>query len=377
MKKIIHIDMDAFYASVEQRDRPELRGKPVAVAKDTARNVITTASYEARRYGVRSALSVAKAKRLCPRLILVPPRFEAYKQVSAQIHEIFHRYTDLVEPLSLDEAYLDVTDSPCGKTATQIAREIRAAIRSELGLTASAGVSFNKFLAKIASDLRKPDGLSRILPKDALAFLDALPVESFFGVGPATAKKMHALGISNGKDLRERSREELTEHFGKTGAWFYEIVRGNDPREVEAHRERVSLGVEDTFRQDLVGAEACAEELRLIAKELDRRLSRANFSGYTLTLKIKFADFTQMTRSRTRDTVFAEAEDLFRSAKNLLDAHLPEGKPVRLLGITVSHAAPVIPGEKTAKPRSREDESQLLLPLDGNENLPKKSCSSS
>ena len=321
MKKIIHIDMDAFYASVEQRDRPELRGKPVAVAKDTARNVITTASYEARRYGVRSALSVAKAKRLCPRLILVPPRFEAYKQVSAQIHEIFHRYTDLVEPLSLDEAYLDVTDSPCGKTATQIAREIRAAIRSELGLTASAGVSFNKFLAKIASDLRKPDGLSRILPKDALAFLDALPVESFFGVGPATAKKMHALGISNGKDLRERSREELTEHFGKTGAWFYEIVRGNDPREVEAHRERVSLGVEDTFRQDLVGAEVCSEELRLIAKELDRRLSRANFSGYTLTLKIKFADFTQMTRSRTRDTVFAEAEDLFRSAKNLLDAH--------------------------------------------------------
>lgn len=357
--------MDAFYASVEQRDNPDLRGKPVAVAKDTNRNVVTTASYEARRYGVRSALSIAKAKRLCPRLILVPPRFDAYKRVSVQIHEIFHRYTDLVEPLSLDEAYLDVTDSPVGKTATQIAREIRAAIRNELGLTASAGVSFNKFLAKIASDLRKPDGLSRILPKDAPAFLDALPVESFFGVGPATAKKMHALGIATGKDLRERTREFLVEHFGKTGAWFFEIVRGNDPREVEPRRERISLGVEDTFPQDLTGTETCAEELRIIAKELERRLSHSNFSGYTLTLKIKFADFTQITRARTRDNAFSEADDIFRTAKNLLETHLPPTKPVRLLGITVSHAAPLVPAEKSASVHSRRDERQLWLNLSG------------
>ena len=357
--------MDAFFASVEQRDRPELRGKPIAVARNTARNVVSTASYEARRYGVRSALSVAKAKRLCPRLILVPPRHEIYKKVSLQIREIFLRYTDLVEPLSLDEAYLDVTHSPSGKTATQIAREIRAAIRKELGLTASAGVSFNKFLAKIASDLRKPDGISRILPKDAPAFLDALPVESFFGVGPATAKKMHALGIATGKDLRERSREELTERFGKTGAWFYEIVRGNDLREVDPNRERVSLGVEDTFPQDLSGLESCEEELRLIAKELERRLVRANFSGYTLTLKIKFSDFTQMTRSKTREQVFSEADDLFRTAKTLLELHLPQNKPVRLLGITISNAAPLVPadGPKKILRCPESDERQLTLPL--------------
>lgn len=349
MRKIIHIDMDAFYASVEQRDNPALRGKPVAVARDASRCVVTTASYEARRYGVRSALSVATAKRLCPRLIFVPPRFDVYKRVSAQIREIFRRYTDLVEPLSLDEAYLDVTRSPSGKTATQIAREIRAAIRSELGLTASAGVSFNKFLAKVASDLRKPDGLSRILPKDAPAFIDALPVESFFGVGPATAKKMHALGIASGRDLRARSREELVRHFGKTGAWFFEIVRGNDSRPVEPSRERVSLGIEDTFPRDAVGVSACAEELRILARRLEERLSRANFSGYTLTLKIKFADFLQMTRARTRDRVWTDAEDIFRGAEKLLEEHLPPGRPVRLLGITISHAAPVAREEGAAR----------------------------
>lgn len=363
LKKIIHIDMDAFYASVEQRDRPELRGRPVAVARDAARSVVTTASYEARRYGVRSAMSVATAKRLCPRLVLVPPRFEVYKKVSARIREIFRRYTELVEPLSLDEAYLDVTDAPCGKTATQIAREIRAAIRGELGLTASAGVSFNKFLAKTASDLRKPDGLSRILPKDAPAFLDALRVESFFGVGPATAKKMHELGVATGRDLRGRSREELVKHFGKTGAWFYEIVRGNDPREVEPHRERVSLGVEDTFPRDLVGVGECAEELRGIAAELERRLSRANFSGYTLTLKIRFADFTQTTRSRTRERVFSEAPDIFAEAEKLLAAHLPPARAVRLLGITISNSAPLVPDSALPRSRRRADDRQLELPL--------------
>lgn len=356
--------MDAFYASVEQRDNPALRGKPIAVAQDTPRNVLSTASYEARRYGVRSALSVGMAKKLCPRLILVPPRFDVYKKVSAQIHEIFHRYTDLVEPLSLDEAYLDVTESPTGKTATQIAKEIRVAIRSELGLTASAGVSFNKFLAKIASDLRKPDGLSRILHKDADAFIAQLPIESFFGVGPATAKRMHALGIATGADLRERSREELLEHFGKTGAWFYEIVRGNDTRRVEPNRERISLGIEDTFSKDLIGVSACAEKLFPLAEELARRLSRANFSGYTLTVKIKFSDFSQITRARTREKVFTEQREIYEAAHALLEEHLPPSKPVRLLGITISNSAPLVPTSPKLRSRTRgEDDSQLLLSL--------------
>lgn len=369
--------MDAFFASVEQRDNPALRGKPVAVAHDAARNVVATASYEARRYGVRSALSVATAKRLCPRLIFVPPRFDVYKKVSAQIREIFHRYTDLVEPLSLDEAFLDVTDSPDGKTATRIAKEIRAAIRDELGLTASAGVSFNKFLAKIASDLRKPDGLSRILPKDAEAFLGALPVESFFGVGPATARKMHALGIATGADLRARSREDLISNFGKTGAWFYEIVRGNDPRPVEPFRARVSLGIEDTYPHDLRDASACVAELERLAGRLEERLSRADFSGYTLTLKIKFSDFTQMTRARTRDRVFYEAADIFKTARALLTGNLPAERAVRLLGLTVSRAAPVVPENATEASsnargkrsrRSERDSDQMFLPLDFSSN---------
>lgn len=375
MRKIIHVDMDAFFASVEQRDNPALRGKPVAVAHDAPRSVISTASYEARRYGVRSALSTATAKRLCPRLIIAPPRFEVYKKVSAQLHEIFHRYTALVEPLSLDEAFLDVTNSPCGKTATQIAREIRAAVRSELSLTASAGVSFNKFLAKTASDLRKPDGLSRILPKDAPAFIDSLAIESFFGVGPTTAKKMHELGIANGKDLRARSREELVRNFGKAGAWFFEIVRGNDPRPVEPFRERVSLSVEDTLPHDLHDAESCRDELRTLAARLGDRLSRSNFSGHTLTLKIRFADFTQITRSRTRAAVFTETADIFRLANELLEKNFRRDKPVRLLGITISNAAPIVPdnAENTDangnRRRSRgkifagDDGRQLRLPL--------------
>lgn len=362
MRKIIHIDMDAFYASVEQRDNPNLKGKPIAVAQDSPRSVLSTASYEARRYGVRSALSVGMAKRLCPRLILVPPRFDVYKKVSAQIHEIFHRYTDLVEPLSLDEAYLDVTHSPTGKTATQIAREIRAAIHSELGLTASAGVSFNKFLAKIASDLRKPDGISRILQKDAEAFIAQLPIESFFGVGPATAKRMHALGISTGADLRERSREDLINHFGKTGAWFYEIVRGNDPRQVEPNRERTSLGIEDTFLKDISGVSACTEKISALADELERRLARANFSGYTLTVKIKFADFTQITRTKTCEKVFTEKADIYATAAELIEEHLPPTQPVRLLGITISNASPLVPAAPKPRTRSKyDDESQLQL----------------
>lgn len=277
MRKIIHIDMDAFFASVEQRDNPALRGLPVAVAGDTPRNVVSTASYEARRYGVRSALSVAKAKRLCPRLVLVPPRFDAYKKVSDQIRAIFRRYTALIEPLSLDEAFLDVTDNPDGKTATQIAKEIKAAIKRELNLTASAGVSFNKFLAKTASDLQKPDGLSRILPKDAEHFLEQLPIEAFYGVGPATARRMHELGVRVGADLKALSRETLERNFGKTGEWLYGVVRGKDDRPVTPDRERKSVGIEDTFPQDLHDIKSCEEALEPLISNLHQRLERADF----------------------------------------------------------------------------------------------------
>ena len=357
MRKIIHIDMDAFFASVEQRDNPALRGLPVAVAGDTPRNVVSTASYEARRYGVRSALSVAKAKRLCPRLVLVPPRFKAYKKASEQIHAIFRRYTPLIEPLSLDEAFLDVTDNPDGKTATQIAKEIKLAIKKELNLTASAGVSYNKFLAKTASDLQKPDGLSRILPKDAERFLEQLPIEAFYGVGPATARRMHELGIAVGANLKALSQEELEKHFGKTGAWLYGVVRGKDERPVTPDRERKSVGIEDTFPTDLIGIDACAEALEPLMRNLQQRLERANFSGSTLTLKIRFSDFTQMTRSRTRGGFYAEKSDIEATALELLRTHLPYGKPVRLLGLTVSNAAPAV--RHTPPPASR----QLELPL--------------
>lgn len=349
--------MDAFFAAVEQRDNPALRGLPVAVAGDTPRNVVSTASYEARRYGVRSALSVAKAKRLCPRLVLVPPRFEVYKKVSAQIQAIFRRYTELIEPLSIDEAFLDVTDNPRGKTATQIAKEIKLAIKKELNLTASAGVSYNKFLAKTASDLQKPDGLSRILPKDAERFLEQLPIEAFYGVGPATARRMHELGVSVGADLKKWSRENLETHFGKIGDWLYDVVRGKDERPVTPNRERKSVGIEDTFPQDLVGTQACAEALEPLVCALWQRLERADFTGSTLTLKIKFSDFSQMTRSRTQSGFYSEKSRIASTALDLLRLHLPYNKPVRLLGVTLSNAVPAARIPPTSK--------QLELPLSG------------
>lgn len=349
--------MDAFFAAVEQRDNPALRGLPVAVAGDTPRNVVSTASYEARRYGVRSALSVAKAKRLCPRLVLVPPRFEVYKKVSAQIQAIFRRYTELIEPLSIDEAFLDVTDNPSGKTATQIAKEIKLAIKKELNLTASAGVSYNKFLAKTASDLQKPDGLSRILPKDAERFLEQLPIEAFYGVGPATARRMHELGVSVGADLKKWSRENLETHFGKIGDWLYDVVRGKDERPVTPNRERKSVGIEDTFPQDLVGTQACAEALEPLVYALWQRLERADFTGSTLTLKIKFSDFSQMTRSRTQSGFYSEKSRIASTALDLLRLHLPYNKPVRLLGVTLSNAVPAA----RIPPKSK----QLELPLSG------------
>lgn len=299
-RKIIHVDMDAFYASIEQRDHPEYRGKPIAVGRAEMRGVVAAASYEARRFGVRSAMPSMKAIKLCPKLIFTRNRMDVYKAVSAQIHEIFHRYTDLVEPLSLDEAFLDVTENKPGiPLAVEIARRIKKEIRQELRLTASAGVSYNKFLAKIASDYRKPDGLFTIHPSRAAEFIARLPIESFWGVGQATAARMHSLSITNGAQLRERDQEFLVRHFGKIGILFYNFARGIDERPVESSRIRKSVGCEQTYREDVTKTQALENSLPILAEELAGRLARSGFRGNTLTLKIKFPDFVQKSRSIT------------------------------------------------------------------------------
>lgn len=281
-RKIIHVDMDAFYASIEQRDHPEYRGKPIAVGRAEMRGVVAAASYEARRFGVRSAMPSMKAMKLCPKLIFTRNRMDVYKAVSAQIREIFHRYTDLVEPLSLDEAFLDVTENKPGiPLAVEIARRIKREIRQELRLTASAGVSYNKFLAKIASDYRKPDGLFTIHPSRAAEFIARLPIESFWGVGQATAARMHALSITNGAQLRERDQEFLVRHFGKIGVLFYNFARGIDERPVESSRIRKSVGCEQTYREDVTKAQALENSLPVLAEELAGRLARAGFRGNT------------------------------------------------------------------------------------------------
>jgi len=338
LRKIIHIDMDAFFASVEQRDFPELRGKPIAVGHAEERGVVATASYEARRYGVRSAMSSQRAKRLCPSLIFVPGRMEVYKEVSAQIHAIFHEYTDVVEPLSLDEAFLDVTVNKRGMNlAVDIAKEIKQKIRERLNLVASAGVSYNKFLAKIASDYRKPDGLCTIHPDQALDFIARLPIESFWGVGPVTAKKMHLLGISNGLQLRKCSREMLMAHFGKVGALYYACARGIDDRPVEAVRIRKSIGCERTLERDISLRSAVIIELYHVAVELVQRLNQKAFKGNTLTLKIKFHDFTQITRSITRPDELTTLEQILPLAKQLLKGVDYAEHPIRLIGLSVSN----------------------------------------
>ena len=318
-RKIIHIDMDAFYASVEQRDHPELRGKPLAVGHAEERGVVAAASYEARRYGVRSAMSSQKAKRLCPQLIFVPGRMDVYKSVSRQIHEIFHEYTDIIEPLSLDEAFLDVTENKKGiSLAVDIAKEIKQKIRDQLNLVASAGISYNKFLAKIASDYRKPDGLCTIHPEQALEFIARLPIESFWGVGPVTAKRMHLLGIRNGLQLRKCSLETLTAHFGKVGSLYYECARGIDERPVEAVRIRKSIGCERTLERDISSRSSVIIELYHMAVELIERLQRKEFKGNTLTLKIKFHDFSQITRSITQSQELTTLDRVLPLAKELL-----------------------------------------------------------
>ena len=340
-RKIIHIDMDAFYASVEQRDNPELRGKPVAVGGSRERGVVAAASYEARKFGVRFAMPSITAKRQCPDLIFVKPRFDAYEAVSRQIREIFAEHTHVIEPLSLDEAYLDVTENLKGfATATEIAMEIRAKIRAETSLTASAGVSYNKFLAKLASDHRKPDGLFVITPKMGPAFVENLPVSKFHGVGPATAAKMNKLGIETGRDLRAQSMAFLQEHFGKAGGFYYWIARGVDDRPVRTNRVRKSVGAENTFSVDLFTFEAARDTLSPIIDKVWRYCESTGTRGRTVTLKIKYADFHQITRSQSLHGVIEGRTALEDISTELLRKQFPVTKGIRLLGISISRLAP-------------------------------------
>lgn len=337
MRKIIHIDMDAFYASVEQRDNPELKGKPVAVGGTRKRGVVAAASYEARQFGVRSAMSSIVAKRKCPNIIFVRPRMEAYQAVSSIILDIFHEYTDMVEPLSLDEAFLDVTENKKGiEIATDIAEEIRAEILNKTGLTASAGVSFNKFLAKTASDVNKPNGLFIIKPSQAESYIETLPVRKFFGVGIVTAEKMNKLGIVNGADLKAWTLPALVRNFGKSGKYFYDIVRGIDNRPVNPSRVRKSIGAERTFDTDLKTKQEILETLVNIEEELIKRLNRKQRQGRTITLKIKFENFTQITRSKSAENYIPQSQ--FRSIYTQLvkDIEMTNGS-VRLLGLTISN----------------------------------------
>jgi len=330
--------MDAFYASVEQRDFPEYRGKPLVVGGKGPRGVISAASYEARKYGVFSAMSSKVALRKCPFLIFANHRFEVYKQVSNQIREIFFQFTDLVEPLSFDEAFLDVTENKFKlNSASVIAKEIKRRIKKETELTASAGVSYNKFLAKIASDYKKPDGFFIIEPKDADEFIDTLPIDKFFGVGKVTAKKMNQMSIYNGSDLKKLSKSYLTRYFGKAGLYYYDIVRGIDYREVNPNRIRKSIGAEQTFEHDLTDINEITENLKSIADELFRRIDSSKQHGRTLTLKVKFADFNQITRSKTLFYYITTKTQLYNTALDLLEIAKLQFSQIRLLGLTVSN----------------------------------------
>ena len=339
-RRIIHIDMDQFFAAVEQRDNPELRGKPVAVGHDGQRGVVSTASYEARRFGIHSAQSIQVAKRRCPQLIIVEPHFQKYKEASLQIRDIMHDYTDLIEPLSLDEAFLDVTENKRHiPLAVDIARDIKQRILKTTGLTASAGVSYCKFLAKIASDWRKPDGLTVVLPDDARAFIDQLQVNRIWGVGHKTAEHMHRMGIFTGADLRRCSLAHLVQEFGKMGRVFYDFARGIDERPVISEWERKSVSCEQTFEKDISSASAIVIELYHTVEELLRRLEKTGFEGRTLTLKVKFADFHQITRSLTASAMLRTKQQILPMAKQLMgEVDYSREHPIRLLGLGVSHA---------------------------------------
>jgi DNA polymerase IV len=337
VRKIIHIDMDAFFASCEQRDFPELRGKPVAVGGLGERGVVAAASYEARTFGVRSAMPSSRARRLCPDLIFVPHRFDVYRKVSSQIRDIFLAWTPLVQPLSLDEAYLDVTENARGEaSATRIAEDIRAEIKARTGLTASAGVSYNKFLAKIASDINKPDGLCVITPAQGAAFVATLPVRKFHGVGPATAAKMEKLGITAGADVCAKDRAFLDRHFGKAGAYYYWASRGIDHRPVNPSQDRKSLGSETTFGTDLRTVDECLAALRPLIVTVASHCERRSISGRTVTLKLRYADFQTITRRRTSLSAIAMREDIEVVIGQLLAGLVPFPQGVRLLGVTLS-----------------------------------------
>ena len=337
LRKIIHVDLDAFYASVEQRDNPALRGKPVAVGgSPDKRGAVAAASYEARGYGVYSATPSRTAKYKCPDLIFVLPRFEVYKAIAIQIREIFHHYTDCVEPVALDEAYLDVTENKFGITSAQeIAQLIRSDIFTATQLTASAGVSVNKFLAKMASGLNKPNGMAVILPHEGLDFVSQLPIEKFHGIGKVTATKLHEMGIFTGADLRERSVSELVTKFGKVGRFYYQIARGEDDRLVVPNRVRKSLSVETSYDPDLNDRLSIEEALEQVAIDLHARLKKAGVSGQTLTLKVKFADYSQVTRSVTQSLAFTEVRSIQDLSWRLLRALDLEGQSVRLLGLGI------------------------------------------
>ncbi|QYA24791.1 DNA polymerase IV [Gramella sp. MT6] len=356
LRKIIHIDMDAFYASVEQLDNPELQGKPVAVGGSSQRGVVSAASYEARKFGVRSAMSSVIAKRNCPDLIFVKPRFERYKEISGQIREVFFEYTDLVEPLSLDEAYLDVTENKKGlPSATLIAKQIRNRIKEKTGLNASAGISINKFIAKVASDVNKPNGQKTVPPEEVLEFLEELDIRKFYGVGKVTAEKMYRLGIFSGKDLKLKTEEYLTEHFGKSGAHFYNVVRGIHHSEVKPHRIRKSLGAERTFNENISSEIFMLERLENIAEEIERRLNKSKVAGKTVTLKIKYSDFTQQTRSKTISYFISSKELILEIAKELLYQEKMKNS-VRLLGISLSNL-------NTEKGDSQEEKKEISVQL--------------
>lgn len=338
MRKILHVDMDAFFASVEQRDNPKLLGKPIAVGFDGPRGVVSTASYEARKFGVHSAMAMSRAKTICPGLIIVPHHGESYKEASNEVRKIFTEYTDLIEPISIDEAFLDVTENKKDMPiATDIAREIKLKIKERTGLTASAGVSYNKFLAKIASDYNKPDGLFVIKPQDALNFIGQLPIGKFWGVGPKTEQMMNRIGIFTGAELRRVSKNHLIEVFGKTGNIYYNFARGVDPRPVINAWERKSVGCEHTFLEDISIPSAILIELYHTVMELLTRIKKAEFKGKTLTLKIKFADFQQITHSATSDKILEKKKDILPLAKKLLKQTDLKRNAIRLIGLSVSN----------------------------------------
>lgn len=337
LRKIIHIDMDAFYASVEQLDNPELKGKPIAVGGSEVRGVVSAASYEARKFGVKSAMSGVQAARLCPQLIFVRPRFDRYKEISKQIRAIFLEYTDLVEPLSLDEAYLDVTENKKGNpSATLIAKEIRQKIFEKTGLTASAGISVNKFVAKIASDYNKPNGQKTVNPDEVEAFIEVLDVKKFYGIGKVTAEKMYQLGIYTGLDLKNKTLEYLEQHFGNSGQAFYNLSRGISYSQVKPNRQMKSIGAERTFNENLSSEIYMEERLENIASEIERRIKKYKISGKTITLKIKYSDFTQQTRSKTLPYFIADKSLIFETAKELLYQERLKDS-VRLLGISLNN----------------------------------------